>query len=279
MPTTTSTHERVQEAYGRIATQSGSSCCGPSSSCCGGGSEAEAVALAIGYSAEELAAIPEGSNLGLSCGNPTALASLQPGETVLDLGSGAGFDIFIAAAKVGATGKAIGVDMTKPMVARARDNAAAFRRRTGLENVEFHLAQIEELPLPDASVDVVISNCVVNLSPDQPAVWKEIARVLRPGGRVSISDLALLRPLPEAVKSDVLALVGCIAGASLLEDTRRMVAEAGLADLAIERHDQALDALLDPSDPLHARILKELPAGAKPSDFVTSALFTARKPA
>lgn len=271
-------HQSVQEAYGRIATQGGSSCCGPSSSCCGGGGEAEAIALALGYSADELAAIPEGSNLGLSCGNPTALASLQPGETVLDLGSGAGFDVFIAAAKVGAAGKAIGVDMTRPMVAKARDNAAAFRRRTGLDNVEFHLAQIERLPLPDASVDVVISNCVVNLSPDQPAVWKEIARVLRPGGRVSISDLALLQPLPEAVRGDVLALVGCIAGASLLEDTRRMMVDAGLGDLAIERHDKALDAMLDPSDPLHAHILKELPTGSTPSDFVTSALFSARKP-
>ncbi len=272
-------HESVQEAYGRIATQGGSSCCGPSSSCCGGGGEAEAIARALGYSNEELAAIPEGSNLGLSCGNPTALASLQAGETVLDLGSGAGFDVFIAAAKVGAAGKAIGVDMTRPMVAKARDNAAAFRRRTGLDNVEFHLGQIESLPLPDASVDVVISNCVVNLSPDQPTVWKEIARVLRPGGRVSISDLALLRPLPEAVKTDIQALVGCIAGASLLEDTRRMMVDAGLADLAIERHDQALDAMLDSSDPLHAHILKELPAGSAPSDFVTSALFSARKPA
>ncbi len=272
-------HQSVQEAYGRIATGGGSGCCGPTSSCCGGGGEAEAVALAVGYSVAELAALPEGANLGLSCGNPTALAALQPGETVLDLGSGAGFDAFIAAAKVGAGGKAIGVDMTRPMVARARDNAATFRRRTGLDNVEFHLAQIEALPLPDASVDVVISNCVLNLSPEQPRVWQEIARVLKPGGRVSISDLALLRPLPEAVRGDVLALVGCIAGASLLEDTRAMMAAAGLSDIAIACQEHALDALLDPSDPLHARILSELPAGSMPSDFVTSALFTARKPA
>ena len=270
-------HSTVQEAYGRIATQGGG-CCGPSSSCCGGGGEADAIAQALGYSAEELAAIPEGANLGLSCGNPTALASLQPGEVVLDLGSGAGFDVFIAAAKVGPTGQAIGIDMTRPMVARARDNAAAFRGRTGLDNAEFHLAQIEALPLPEASVDVVISNCVLNLSPDQPRVWKEIARVLRPGGRVSISDLALLRPLPEAVRGDVLALVGCIAGASLLEDTRRMMAEAGLEGIQVQRHDQALDAMLDPSDPLHAHILSQLPEGTKPSDFVNSALFTARKP-
>lgn len=275
----TTIHEAVQQAYGRIAAGASFSCCGSSSSCCGGGGDADALAEALGYSAEQLAAIPDGANLGLSCGNPTALAELNPGEAVLDLGSGAGFDVFIAAAKVGAAGHVHGVDMTREMVARARQNTAAFRKRTGLDNVTFHLAQIESLPLPDASVDVVISNCVVNLSPDQPAVWKEIARVLKPGGRLSISDLALLRPLPEAVKADVEALVGCIAGASLLADTEAMVREAGLADLGVERHDGALAAMLDPSDPLHARILAQLPAGTTPSDFVTSALFTARKPA
>ncbi len=270
-------HDTVRDAYGRIAS-GGGSCCGPNSSCCGGGAESDALAMALGYSATELAAIPEGSNLGLSCGNPTALASLKPGETVLDLGSGAGFDIFIAAAKVGASGQAFGVDMTHEMVAKARINAAAFRRRTGLDNVTFHLAQIEQLPLPDASVDVVISNCVLNLSPDQPAVWKEIARVLRPGGRVSISDLVLLRPLPDSVKSQVAAYVGCIAGASLLADVARMAAEAGLERLSIETRGDAIDAMLDPSDPLHAEILKELPAGMSPGDFVTSALISARKP-
>lgn len=275
----TTVHESVKQAYGRIAAGATASCCDSSSSCCGGGGDAEALAEALGYSAEQLAAIPEGSNLGLSCGNPTALAGLQPGETVLDLGSGGGFDVFIAAAKVGEGGHVHGVDMTREMVGLARRNAAAFRRRTGLDNVTFHLAQIEAIPLPDASVDVVLSNCVVNLSPDQPTVWKEIARVLKPGGRVSISDLALLRPLPEAVKADVHALVGCIAGASLLEDTKAMVAAAGLADLEVEQHGEALAALLDPSDPLHARILAQLPAGATPADFVTSALFHARKPA
>jgi SAM-dependent methyltransferase len=272
-------HESVQQAYGRIAAGASSSCCGPASSCCGGGAQAEALAEALGYSAEQLAAIPEGANLGLSCGNPTALADLRPGEVVLDLGSGAGFDVFIAAAKVGAAGHVHGVDMTREMVARARQNAATFRRRTGLDNVTFHLAQIESIPLPDASVDVVISNCVLNLSPHQPEVWKEVARVLKPGGRVSISDLALLRPLPEAVKADVEALVGCIAGASLLSDTEAMIRAAGLGDLEVVRHDGALDAMLDPSDPLHARILAHLPEGVTPSDCVTSALFTARKPA
>jgi len=270
-------HDTVREAYGRIAS-GGGSCCGSDSACCGGGAESDALAMALGYSAAELAAIPEGSNLGLSCGNPTALASLKLGETVLDLGSGAGFDIFIAASKVGSTGKAIGVDMTREMVAKARANAAAFRQRTGLDNVSFHLSQIEHLPLPDASVDVVISNCVLNLSPSQPAVWKEIARVLRPGGRVSISDLVLLRPLPDSVKSQVAAYVGCIAGAALLADVERMTLEAGLVGLSIETHGEAINAMLDPSDPLHAEILKELPSGMSPGDFVTSALISARKP-
>ncbi|MFN8011595.1 MAG: arsenite methyltransferase [Holophagaceae bacterium] len=275
----TAIHETVKQAYGRIAAGTSFSCCGSSSSCCGGGGDADALAEALGYSAEQLAAIPDGANLGLSCGNPTALAELQPGEVVLDLGSGAGFDVFIAAAKVGPSGHVHGVDMTREMVARARQNAATFRRRTGLENVTFHLAQIESIPLPDASVDVVISNCVINLSPYQPEVWKEVARVLKPGGRLSISDLALLRPLPEALKADLEALVGCIAGASLLADTEAMIREAGLSDLGIERHDGALAAMLDPADPLHARILAQLPEGTSPSDFVTSALFCARKPA
>ncbi len=273
----TAIHETVKQAYGRIAAGASFSCCGSSSSCCGGGGDAAALAEALGYSAEQLAAIPDGANLGLSCGNPTALAELKPGEVVLDLGSGAGFDVFIAAAKVGASGHVHGVDMTREMVARARQNAVTFRGRTGLENVTFHLAQIESIPLPDASANAVISNCVINLSPDQPAVWREIARVLKPGGRLSISDLALLRPLPEPVKADLEALVGCIAGASLLADTEAMIRGAGLSDLGIERHDGALAAMLDPADPLHARILAELPAGASPADFVTSALFTARK--
>lgn len=274
--TSPSIHAAVRSHYGQIAAGQAASCCGPASSCCGGGSQDD-LAQALGYSAAELAAIPAGANLGLSCGNPTALAALAPGEVVLDLGSGAGFDVFIAAARVGAGGHVHGVDMTTEMVARARQNAAAFTRRTGLANVTFHLGQIEALPLPDASVDVVLSNCVVNLSPDQPRVWQEIARVLRPGGRVSISDLALLRPLPAAVKADVEALVGCIAGASLLEDTLAMLRGAGLMEVRAELHGEAIKAMLDPSDPMHAHILGLLPEGSSPADFVTSAIFSARK--
>lgn len=276
MPATLPVHDAVRSHYGRIA-QGGGSCCGPASSCCGGGG-ADDVARALGYSAAELAAIPSGANLGLSCGNPTALAALAAGEVVLDLGSGAGFDAFIAAARVGASGHVHGVDMTEAMLVRARQNAEAFTRRTGLANVTFHAGQIEALPLPDASVDVVLSNCVVNLSPDQPRVWREVARVLKPGGRVSVSDLALLRPLPAAVKADVEALVGCIAGAALLEDTLAMLRDAGLVEVHAERHGEAIQAMLDPADPLHTRILGMLPAGTAPADFVTSAVFSARKP-
>lgn len=272
----TTIHDTVKTKYGQIAS-AGGSCCGPSS-CCGGGADSDALAQTLGYTVEELASIPEGANLGLSCGNPTALAELNPGEVVLDLGSGAGFDVFIAASKVGAQGHVHGVDMTREMVAKARQHAAAFRRRTGLDNLTFHHAQIEVLPLDDGSVDAVISNCVLNLSPDQPQVWREIARVLKPGGRVSISDIVLLRPLPEAVKSQVDALVGCIAGASLLADTERMIQEAGLVDLEIEVHGDAFAAMLDPKDPLHQQILKELPAGTGPADFATSALIRGKRP-
>jgi arsenite methyltransferase len=168
-----------------------------------------AVAEAFGYSAEELSAVPAGANMGLSCGNPTATANLRPGEVVVDLGAGGGLDVFLAARKVGPTGKAIGIDMTPEMVERARANAA----KQGLTNVEFHLATIDAVPLPDDSVDCVISNCVINLAPDKPAVFREVFRVLKAGGRVAVSDIALKKPLPPEVGTDLLAYVGCIAGA------------------------------------------------------------------
>jgi len=269
-------HEAVRSAYSAIATVRGG-CCGPQSSCCGGAG-AETVALGVGYSDAELATLPEGANLGLSCGNPTALAELKTGETVLDLGAGAGLDVFLAAQRVGPEGKAIGLDMTREMVARARQNAADFRRRTGLDNVEFHLGQIEAIPLPDASVDVVISNCVLNLSPDQAVVWREIARVLRPGGRVSISDMVLLKPLPEAARADVLAHVGCIAGAALVEDLKAMVAAAGLADLTLDAKTGAVEAMLPEGDPLAERVGSQLPGDDRPTDYVASMIIAARKP-
>ena len=269
------THEAVRSAYSAIATVRGG-CCGPQSSCCGGAG-AETVALGVGYSDAELATLPEGANLGLSCGNPTALAELQPGETVLDLGAGAGLDVFLAAQRVGPEGRALGLDMTREMVARARQNAADFRRRTGLDNVEFHLGQIEAIPLPDASVDVVISNCVLNLSPDQPAVWREIARVLKPGGRVSISDMVLLKPLPDSVRADVLAHVGCIAGAALVKDLKAMIAAAGLEELSLLPKAGAVEAMLPEGDPLAGRLEERLPEQSRPADYIASMIIAARK--
>lgn len=254
------------------------------SGCCGGGGccgpvtfDAGSLAERIGYSEEELGALPEGANMGLSCGNPTAIASLRSGEVVLDLGSGGGFDIFLAGPKVGPTGRAIGVDMTPEMLSKARRNIASYREKSGLDNVEFRLGEIESLPVADASVDVVISNCVVNLSPDKARVWREVARVLRPGGRVAISDLALLKPLPREVAEDVEALVGCIAGAELVSDTERNVREAGLVDVRLETKCDYIDAMHEWSDPLYRKIVEKLPAGSKPGDYITSLEVTARK--
>jgi len=268
--------ETVREGYGRIAKESGPSRKG--STCCGSAT-ADQTAQAIGYSLAELSDLPQGANMGLSCGNPTAIASLQSGEVVLDLGSGGGFDVFIAGRKVGPTGRAIGVDMTAEMLEKARGNIEAYRKSTGFENVEFRLGEIEHLPLPDASVDVVISNCVINLSPDKAQVWREIARVLRPGGRVAVSDLALRRPLPPAVVEMVEALVGCVAGAVLVEDTEHMARAAGLVDVRVEEKSGFVDAMTEYNDPLYCKIIDELPEGTQPGDFITSAYFSARKPA
>ena len=192
-----------------------------------------AVAQAFGYSAEELQSIPAEANMGLSCGNPTAMAHLKEGETVVDLGSGGGLDVFLAAAKVGPTGRAIGIDMTPEMIERARRNAEQGNNGQLFTNVEFHLATIDKLPLPDSSVDCVISNCVINLAPDKKAVFREIARVLKPGGRLAVSDIALKRELPREVGQDLLAYVGCISGALLIDDYRRGLQEAGFSNVEI----------------------------------------------
>jgi SAM-dependent methyltransferase len=271
--------ETVREGYARIAESQGGCGCGPAS-CCGGDAslEADQLAQAVGYAADDLAALPEGANMGLSCGNPVALASLKPGEVVVDLGSGGGFDVFIAGRRVGAEGRAIGVDMTPEMLGKARRNAAVYRERTGLDNVEFRLGEIEHLPLPDNGVDAIISNCVINLSPDKAQVWREIARVLKPGGRVSVSDIALLKPLPEAVAKKVEALVGCIAGAVPVEDTERMMREAGLTGIELTPKPDYIDSMTQWQDPLYAEIVSLLPEGAKASDYVTSLSATAVKP-
>ncbi len=188
-----------------------------------------AVAEAFGYSAEQLASIPAEANMGLSCGNPTAFASLRAGETVVDLGCGGGLDVFLAAVKVGDSGRSIGVDMTPDMLALATANAV----RAGHKNVEFYQATIDRLPLADASVDCVISNCVINLATDKPAVFREIARVLKPGGRLAASDIALKKMLPSAIASDLMAYVGCIAGAILIDDYRRGLIDAGFAQVEV----------------------------------------------
>ena len=215
--------------------------------------------------------------MGLSCGNPTAMASLKPGEVVLDLGAGGGFDCFIAGSKVGAGGRVIGVDMTPEMISKARRNMVTYTEQTGLANVEFRLGEIEHLPVADASVDVVISNCVLNLSPDKSAAWREIARVLKQGGRVAVSDLALLRPLPEALRSDLEALVGCVAGAVSVSEMRGLAESAGLVSIELRPKPEYVDALTDWNDPLYQRIMQALPAGTRPSDFVVSLDVTARK--
>jgi SAM-dependent methyltransferase len=229
--------EQIQSNYGRVA-QSGLSSAQASVS---------AVAAAFGYTSEELTSIPAEANMGLSCGNPTAFASLKPGEVVVDLGCGGGLDVFLAARKVGPTGRAIGIDMTPEMIALARRNA----QRAGHTNCEFHLATIDRLPLEDASVDCVISNCVINLAVDKPAVFREIARVLKPGGRVAISDIVLKQPLPPELAADIMAYVGCIAGAILADDYRAGLLAAGL------EHVEVLDSGAD----LNAYTLIEGQAG------------------
>jgi SAM-dependent methyltransferase len=214
-----SIEQAVQSKYGAVATS------GLSSDHAG----VKAVAEAFGYSADELASIPAEANMGLSCGNPTAFASLRAGETVVDLGCGGGLDVFLAAAKVGPAGRAIGIDMTTEMLALARANAA----RAGLSNVEFHQATIDKLPLSDASADCIISNCVINLAIDKRAVFREIARVLKPGGRLAASDIALKQPLPPEVGNDLMAYVGCIAGAISIDDYRTGLIAAGFSHVQI----------------------------------------------
>lgn len=216
----------VRSRYAGIA-RHGGSCCDPGASCCSGFPEAES--RKIGYSEEELRSVPQGANLGLGCGNPIALVSLKEGETILDLGSGAGFDCFLAAREVGPSGRVIGVDMTSEMIEKARENA----RKGNYENVEFRLGEIENLPAADGSVDAVISNCVVNLSTDKERVFAEVYRVLKPGGRIMISDLVLSRELPEELARSLAAYAGCIAGAVRKDDYIYLLKKAGFQDVQV----------------------------------------------
>jgi arsenite methyltransferase len=242
----------VREGYGKIAKQ-GSPCCGPAKSCCGGTNSAQDISRKIGYSEEELRTVPVGANLGLGCGNPIALASLKEGDVVLDLGSGAGFDCFLAANQVGKTGKVIGVDMTAEMLDRARENAS----KGNYDNVEFRLGEIENLPVGDRQVDVIISNCVINLSPNKKRVFQEAFRVLRPGGSLMVSDIVLLKELPAEIRNSVAAYIGCVAGATTKKDYLEAIRAAGFEETNV-LGEAAFSAELLADDPTAREIAKKL---------------------
>ncbi len=235
----------VREGYAKVAQGKGS--------CCGGGSSSQAISKNVGYSEEEMNAVPDGANLGLGCGNPTAIASIKEGEVVLDLGSGAGFDAFLAAKKAGPAGRVIGVDMTPEMIEKARANAS----KGAYNNVEFRLGEIEHLPVADASVDLIISNCVINLSPEKEQVFREAFRVLKPGGRILVSDLVLRKELPESVRASVEAYVGCLAGASLLENYLEYIHEAGFSDIRVaSQTEYPVEEMM--SDPAAKELVREI---------------------
>ncbi|MHA7813776.1 MAG: arsenite methyltransferase [Phycisphaerales bacterium] len=283
MSTNEAIRDQIRSDYSSIATTSNKAE-GTGSSCCAGACgvtesiDPDVLAEQIGYSREELEALPADVNMGLSCGNPNVIANLKEGETVLDLGSGGGFDLFLAGPKVGKTGKAIGVDMTAEMIAKARKNLEHYTQTTGLNNVEFRLGEIEHLPVADGSVDVVMSNCVINLALDKQGVWNEIARVLKPGGRVAISDMALFKPLPESVKGIVESWAGCIAGAALIEELRDQMFKAGLQGVTITPKPEYVRALMNADDPLYKKVVAELPEGESAADYITSVDIAAVNP-
>ncbi|MGD9497588.1 MAG: arsenite methyltransferase [Armatimonadota bacterium] len=260
--------QAVRANYARVSERAAGACCGAGASalCCGTAAlaSAQAASARLGYSEEELAAVPEGANLGLGCGNPQAVAALRPGETVLDLGSGGGFDCFLAARRVGPEGRVIGVDMTPEMVHQARANA----RRGGYANVEFRLGEIEHLPVADGSVDVIISNCVINLSPDKPVVYREAFRVLRPGGRIAISDVVRSSEaeLPAALRDDPALLSGCVAGAASVGEVEQMLREAGFAQIRVATNAASRE------------YIKQWAPGRGIEDYVISAVIEAVKP-
>lgn len=254
------TQKIVREAYGKIAQRQEGCRCGPC------GPDTKEFAKSIGYSEEELKTIPDEANLALSCGNPTALASLKEGEVVLDLGSGAGFDSFLAATKVGPNGKVIGVDMTPEMVEKARDNA----KKNGVCNVEFKLGEIENLPLGDNSVDVVISNCVINLSANKSRVFQEIYRVLKQGGRIAISDIALLKELPKKIQESIEAYVSCVGGAILIDEYKKIVESSGLNEVKITVNGTFACIDTNTKDPIGRAILDNLGEGESLEGYVVS---------
>jgi SAM-dependent methyltransferase len=275
--------QAVRDRYGKIAnakTESPGisimgSCCGGSepatgnnsaASCCGGGSDvtSEQMSTLMGYSADDFAGIPDGANMGLGCGNPVALASLEAGETVVDLGSGGGFDCFLAARQVGETGRVIGIDMTPDMLSKARANAEKIQA----ENVEFRLGEIEHLPVADNSADIIMSNCVINLSPDKPGVYRDAYRILKPGGRLAISDIVATRPLPEEIQQNLALVSACVGGAATMDDTRDMLAQAGFENIKITPKDES------------RAMISEWTGGDKKNagDYVVSAYIEATKP-
>jgi SAM-dependent methyltransferase len=249
--------DAVRDHYGKVAEADAPGC---APGCCGGGAGSS---LKLGYSEEDLAGVPTGADLGLGCGNPQAIAGLRPGETVVDLGSGAGFDCFLAANRVGPTGKVIGVDMTPSMISKARGNA----KRAGIEGVEFRLGEIEHLPVADASADVILSNCVINLVPDKEAAFRESFRVLKPGGRLAISDVVMIAPLPAALQAQLAALTGCVSGASSVDELRRFLTEAGFTGIRVD------------VKPGSREFIRDWMPGSGSEDFIASAAIQATKPA
>ena len=271
--------QAVREQYGKIARENsvpekstGSSCCSSpgiadkpeqAASCCGATNlNANQISTALGYSNADIAGVPEGANLGLGCGNPVALASLKPGETVVDLGSGGGFDCFLAAQRVGKTGKVIGVDMTPDMVSKARKNA----EKMGIDNVEFRLGEIEHLPVADNRADIIISNCVINLSPDKRNVYREAFRVLRPGGRLAISDIVTTAPLPQQIRENLAAVTGCIGGAAMIADTEKMLKTVGFENIQIKFKEES------------RQMISKWAPGENAGDYIVSANIEAVKP-
>jgi SAM-dependent methyltransferase len=253
----------VRKTYGHIATGAQAGCCAPGASGCVGQRPAGTAADRLGYSPGEVAALPEGADLGLGCGNPQAIASLRPGETVLDLGSGAGFDCFLAARSVGSTGRVVGVDMTAEMIAKARANAA----KAGVNNVEFRLGEIEALPVADDSVDVILSNCVINLSPEKSRVFREAFRVLKPGGRLAAADIVRTAELPREVAADLVAYGACVAGAASVEEVEELLRGAGFVDVRVRPKDASRS------------FIRDWTPGRNAGEYVVSATIEAVKPA